>query len=78
MVKYRYGMIVDSMELTAGLADLTSREMLDEIGVGLQTSPRKLSEAIQTLPPGDWKVISHDVVRIDRHLIVTYLLRRPE
>ena len=74
--KYEYGFIVNTLELKIGLADATSEEVSQGMALALSDLAKSLSKAVQTAPQGPWEIVSHDLTRIDRHLIVTFLSRR--
>ena len=74
---YEYSSIVDAIELKAGLADTSLSEFREAMAFALQNSVAKLPSAIQSKLLGeDWEVVSHDLTRIDRYLLLTVLLRR--
>ena len=72
---YEYSFIVNTLTIKPGMADQTSNEVSQELGKALLSFALPLKQAAN-IPPGGWDVISHDVTRIDRHLVVTFLLRR--
>lgn len=73
---FEYGFIVKTVEIRAGLADATSNEVSRMLSIGLVPLARDISNSLPNLPPGGWKVLSHDLTRIDRHLILTFLICR--
>ncbi len=72
----QYAFMIETAELKAGAADATSDEISQSLGLGLGNIGEKITKALPTLPPGGWQVVSHDITRIDRHLVVTILIRR--
>ena len=77
MAKNReYATMVQTAELKPGLADFTSDEVGQNIAVGLSQVLQKASKGLQTLQGGGWEILSHDLTRIDRHLVVSLLICR--
>ena len=76
MKTLEYGFMVQTAEIRPGLADSSSDEVAQGLAVVLNPLSQKISKALPRLSPGDWEIISHDITRIDRHLIVTFLLCR--
>ena len=37
---------------------------------------QKTSKGIETFKGGGWDIVSHEITRIERHLVVSFLLRR--
>ena len=74
---YLYGILTESGTLDIGVADMTS----SELSASLQEELAKVLVRAATMtreraPRGAWEIISHSVVRIDRHLLVNFLVRR--
>jgi len=71
-----YGMIVTTGELTVGIADASADEVSQSLTVVLTEMLQKTSKGIETLQGGGWSIVSHEITRIDRHLVVSFLLCR--
>jgi hypothetical protein len=71
-----YGFIVKTVEIRPGLADATSNEVSQMLSSGLGPLAQDISKSLLNLPPGGWRVLSHNLTRIDRHLILTFLICR--
>ena len=76
MPDYEYSFMVQTAELNPGIVDMTTEQVGQGLAVSLMPVVQRASNAIQSLPPGGWEVVSHDLTRIDRHLILSFLLRR--
>ena len=76
MAKYEYSVMVQPIELKAGAADATGDELTVSLGNTMLPLVGKLGEYAEKLPPGGWELVSHDLTRIDRHLLLSFLLRR--
>lgn len=75
-MNYEYGFLVQTGTLTAGLADASSEEMGRGFAQLFGPLAERVSNAIRAYPNGPWEIVSHDITRIDRHLVVTFLIRR--
>ena len=71
-----YSVIVTSIDLLPGIEDASK----DDINAGLTQSlsqvVQKAAQGIRSLPEGDWEIVSHDLTRLQSHLIVSLLIRR--
>ncbi len=72
MVEYAFSAL--TMEIKPGLADFNDKEVSLEILKTLRPFAEGLPKTLQQIPPGNWRVISHSLTRIDRHLVLTLLL----
>jgi hypothetical protein len=73
---YEYNFIVATADMTPAIADLTADELSLAMTATLNKMARSLSQSITVLPGDGWEAMSHDILRIDRHLVVTFLIRR--
>ena len=71
-----YCTMVQTITLKPGLADATSNEVSQGIAVGLNNIVQKVTKGMQKLQGGGWEMVSHQLTRIDRHLVVSFLLYR--
>jgi hypothetical protein len=71
-----YGMIVTSIDLKPGIEDAAK----EEIGVSLTNAlgqvVQKTSKGLPSLQGGGWEIVSHNLMRLQSHLIVSLLIRR--
>jgi len=71
-----YAFLVTTLTLTPGLADATSAEVSKGLGTALGPFGEQLAKSVPSFQGGGFEIVSHDLTRIDRHLVVTLLLRR--
>ncbi|HEY40609.1 MAG TPA: hypothetical protein G4O18_01975 [Dehalococcoidia bacterium] len=72
-----YGVMVQTVELKIGMADATDDEVSQSMALGLNSILNKVKNAIKNMPEGgEWEIINHQLTRIERHLIVSFLLGR--
>ena len=76
MEEYDYGMMFQGMTLTPGIADATSGEVAKGLTMGSGKLMQGIGNALKTLNGGGWEIVSHSFLRIDRHLIVSFVIRR--
>ena len=61
-----------------GIADASTDELNQAIALQLGAIVNRTTESVADLPEGDWEIMSHDITRIDRYLLVTFLIRHPQ
>ena len=76
MADYDYGMMFQGMTLSPGIADMTTDEVAREMTMASGKLVKSISQGLKTLQGGRWEVISHSLLRIDRHLLVSFAIRR--
>lgn len=74
---HEYGSIIDVIEIKPGVADLTREEFGDTFAPSFAHVIQRVTSGAATLKGGGWEIISHDLARFDRYLLVTFVLRRP-
>lgn len=74
---YKYAFIVNTLEIKAPLADATSDELSQHLAIALGNLAESLTKAVPELPGSQYQIVSHCLTRIDRHLVLTVLTRRP-
>ena len=74
---YEYAFMTAIMALPPGMTDLTTEEVSHGIGAPLGRFGETLQTAIPAFQGGGWEVVSHNLARLDGHLLVSLLLRRP-
>lgn len=75
-MEYDYSMMFQGMTMSPGVADLTSGELAKDLTMGSVNLLKGINGALSTLDGGGWEVVSHSILRIDRHLIVSFVIRR--
>ena len=74
-IAHKYTFLVTSMELPDGVADQSSNEVKQSLNEIMGQLSQPLTETVQSVPQGPLEGISHSVTQMDRHLVVTILLR---
>ena len=76
---YEYGIIARTVNLNLeALSTATADRLTLDLGVGLKETVDQVSEGMKSFEGGDWEIISHQLTRIDHHLLISFLLRRPK
>ena len=73
---YDYGFLVQTATLTNELADQTSDEVASTLTPLFGQLSERISRAVRAYPNGPWEIVSHDITRLERHVVVTFLIRR--
>ena len=76
MANYDYGMMFQGMTLKPGIADQTTDEVAKAMTMASGKLVKRISQGVNTLDGGGWEVVSHALLRIDRHLLVSSMIRR--
>jgi len=76
MAQYEYGMMVETGALRADFWDASSEQVSAGLAQSLGKIADKVGKALPKFQGGGWEVISHNLTRIKRHLIVTFMIRR--
>jgi hypothetical protein len=71
-----YGFMVQTMEIKPDMEDATADGLGQMMAMGFGQMAQKAAKGLTTLQGGNWEIMSHDVTRLGRHLIVSFLLRR--
>jgi len=71
-----YAVLATTGELKVGMADASANEVSQSVTVVLNQIVQKAAKGMEKLQGGGWDIVSHEVTRIDRHLVVSFLLRR--
>ena len=72
---HKYTFLVTSMELPDGIADQDSNELNQSLNEIMGQLSQPLTETVQSIPQGPWESVSHSVIQMDRHLVVSVMLR---
>ena len=71
----KYTFLVTSMELPDGIEDQSSVQVNQSLNEIMGQLSQPLTETIGQVPEGPWEGVSHTVTQMDRHLVVTVMLR---
>ena len=71
-----YGIMTQTIEITPEMADVNAGGMSQAITMKLQPFIRAASEGLGKIEGGGWRIISHSLTRVDRHLVLTLLIER--
>jgi len=71
-----YGFMVQTMEIKPDMEDATADGLGQTMAMSLGQMAQKASKGLTTIQGGNWEIVSHDMTRLGRHLIVTFLIRR--
>ncbi|MBA7507857.1 hypothetical protein ES706_06586 [subsurface metagenome] len=66
-----YSIVIRPFELKPDISELTGDQVAKDVTMGLAALLQDVTKAM----PG-WEIIGHQLTRIDRHLVVSFLLRR--
>ena len=74
---YEYGVIFETANVKPEiLATATTDELSQNLAVALGGVMDRVPERMKSFQGGGWEIISHQLTRFDRHLVVSFLLRR--
>jgi len=71
-----YSMMVQTAELKPGIADMTTNEVSQSLSQAFGQAVSKAAQGANTVAGGGWEILSHEITRLDRHLVVSFLLKR--
>ena len=72
---YKYSFLVTTIELEPGIGDLTSEEISHGFTQEFGSLGPAISQDMQQVTGGPWEAISHSVTGVERHLVITVMLR---
>ena len=75
---YEYAFMASTITLELDIEQARSDEVGRSIGMALGQFGRTISGAIPDFMEGGCEVISHDLTKIEQHMLVTVCLRRPK
>ena len=75
---YEYAFMASTITPEPGIEQARSAEASRSIGLALGQFGRTITGAIPDFMGGGWEAISHDLTKIEQHLVVTVCLRRPK
>lgn len=71
-----YTILVKTTELNSAIARATPDEVTEHLTPPLTEVGKELSQICETLLGGGWEIVSHDIARLNHHLLIAFLLRR--
>jgi hypothetical protein len=71
-----YGMMVHTLDIKPDMADLTASEFSQNLTGGLGQILHNVMEGLKKFQQGEWEIVSHSLTRVDRHLVLSLLIRR--
>jgi len=71
-----YTMAVSSITLKPGIEDLPIHDIEKALANSLKKVIEGVSKGNEILEGGGWEIVSHDITRLQSHLIITFTLRR--
>ncbi|HUJ76943.1 MAG TPA: hypothetical protein VL359_18910 [bacterium] len=71
-----YGLMTQIIEVTPELADASASEMGQALTMKLNPLVQAASRGLGSLEGGGWSMVSHSLTRVDRHLVLTILIKR--
>jgi hypothetical protein len=73
---YHYGFVIRAATLTPFLARATENEVATSLSQTLNQIMLETSHALDESPGGPgWELVSHNLIRLDNHLVVSFLVR---
>lgn len=78
MPEYEYTIIMKNLIPGMDLPPLGDEEFADQLAKTLHETLQECLRINDNLQGGGWEVLSHSMTSIDRHIPVTFLLRRPK
>ena len=75
--KLEYAFTVRTIELEKGLANSAESEITLKLGSELAQLAETLSNGLEDMHGGNWKVVSHATLKLDDKLVISVLVSRP-
>lgn len=74
---YEYAILSEAVNVKPEvLVAATKKELLDNLGIALIRVMDIAQKSIKTFQGGGWEILSHQMTRLDHHLVVSFLIRR--
>jgi hypothetical protein len=74
---YHYAVVIRAATLTPFLARATDKEVAASLSQTLNQIMLETSQSLDESPDGPgWELVSHNLIRLDNHLVVSFLVRR--
>ena len=78
MAEYEYTIIMRNLTPGKALPQVGDEEFADQLAQTLHKTLQDCLRINEQMQGGGWEVLSHSMTSIDRHIPVTFLLRRPK
>ena len=76
---YEYSVMVYPIQVTSEIGQMTGDQVAQGLTIGFQRALQLANAALRSPEFGkDWEMVSHEVVRLESHLLISFLLRRPK
>ena len=75
--EHELGMMVAGLEIAPDILAQATDVVTDQMQQGLAVILETTQSELPSYQGGGWEIVSHTLTRLDSHLIVTFLLRRP-
>lgn len=74
---YEYAIMSETVNVKPeALVAESKKELLNSLGIALVRVMDIVHKSLKTYGSGGWETLSHDLTKLDRHLVVTFLIRR--
>ncbi len=73
---FEYAIYTVSLNMKPGIEDLSSDELASELNDRLASSTGNAVLKIEEYNGGRWEIVSHHLLRLQSHLLLSFLLRR--
>lgn len=72
-----YKVIFKPVELNPRIPEMTSEQIAVDFTQGLQKTIDDVENGMKNFPGGgDWEIIDHHMLRMDRHLLISVLVKK--
>ena len=76
MAAYEYSIVVQDITIKPGIGDSTGSEVSEDLSRALMKPLQAVNKTVDTYQGGGWEIVSHQLTRLDRHLALSFLIRR--
>jgi hypothetical protein len=73
---YDYAAYTIGLDLKVGIEDLTADQVAATLNAIIAGAITKVTPQLETYNGGRWEIMSHDLMRLQSHLVLSFLLRR--
>jgi len=74
---YEYAIMSETVNVKPeALVAESKKELLSSLGIDLVRVMDIVHKSLNTYEGGGWEILSHDLTKLDRHLVVSFLIRR--
>jgi hypothetical protein len=75
--EFEHGLVVQSSPLPGHWPDLDTRGVAEVLSAAFLEVTSALDSSLAVLDGGGWEVVSHNVLIVNRSVVVNFLVRRP-